>query len=62
MNTKLLTTAQAAAVLGVSAHEARRLCRVGLLPAQRLGRDWLVREQDAREYVRGRRGQPRLPS
>ena len=54
-----LTTAEAAAIIGVSRHEAQRLCRLGLLPAQRLGRDWLVREQDAREYQRGQRGMRR---
>ena len=56
----MLTTTEAAAIIGVSRHEAQRLCRLGLLPAQRLGRDWLVLEQDARAYQRGQRGIRRL--
>jgi excisionase family DNA binding protein len=51
-----ITTAQAAALLGVSPHEVRRLCRLGLLPAQRVGRDWLIDPRDARAYVRAPRG------
>ena len=51
-----LTTTQAAPVLGVSPHEVRRLCRLGLLPAQRVGRDWLIATQDALAYVRAPRG------
>lgn len=52
----LLTTAQAAPLIGVSAHEVRRLCRAGLLPARRVGRDWLIQDRDARAYVRAPRG------
>ena len=52
----LLTTAQAGAILGVSRHEVQRLVRLGYLPAQRYGRVWLIQEQDARAYQRGRRG------
>lgn len=55
----LLTTAQAAPLLGVSPHEVRRLCRVGLLPALRVGRDWAIREADARAHRRPPRGRRR---
>lgn len=55
----LLTTAQAGAILGVSRHEVQRLVRLGYLPAQRYGQVWLIQEQDARAYQRGRRGTKR---
>ena len=55
----LLTTAQAAPLLGVSAHEVRRLCKAGRLPALRVGRDWLITPQAAREYVRAPVGGPK---
>jgi len=54
-----LTTDQAAALIGVSRHEVQRLCRIGLLPAQRIGRDWLIDERHARAYERGKRGERR---
>jgi excisionase family DNA binding protein len=57
--TALLTTSQAAAILGVGRHEVQRLCRLGLLPAQRIGRDWLVTEAAARDYHRLPRGRQR---
>ena len=52
----LLTTSQAAEILGISQHEVQRLCRLGLLPATRYGTVWLIDEQDARTYRRGPRG------
>ena len=52
-------TTQAGAILGVSRHEVQRLVRLGYLPAQRYGQVWLIQEQDARAYQRGRRGTTR---
>ena len=51
----LLSAEDAAPLLGVSAHEVRRLCRVGLLPATRVGNQWVIRRQDAERYERGQR-------
>jgi excisionase family DNA binding protein len=40
----LLTTDQAAARLGITARRVRQMIAQGQLPAQRLGRDWLIEE------------------
>lgn len=60
MSTNLLTTAQAAAALGISARRVQQLITGGLLPAQRIGRDWLIAPADL-AAVRDRpgRGWPR---
>ena len=57
--TPILSPDQLAAILGVSRHEVQRLVRLGYLPAQRYGQVWLIQEQDARAYQRGRRGTKR---
>ena len=57
--TPILSPDQAGAILGVSRHEVQRLVRLGYLPAQRYGQVWLIQEQDARAYQRGRRGTKR---
>lgn len=55
----MLTTADAAAALGVSAVRVRQLIAAGRLRAERLGRDWLI-DEAALEAVRVRRpGRPR---
>jgi len=41
---KLYTTKSAAERLGISEHEARRLCRTGKLACQRYGHVWLIPE------------------
>ena len=40
----LLTVAQAAARLDVSTRRVRALIAAGRLPAEKLGRDWLIEE------------------
>lgn len=56
----MITTADAAQRLGVSDRRVRQLIRSGLLPAVRLGRDWLI-EPAALAQVAGRpkRGWPK---
>jgi excisionase family DNA binding protein len=48
----MLTTAQAADALGVTAARVRQLIRAGKLPAHRQGRDWAI---DPRALARGTR-------
>lgn len=38
----LLTTAEAARLLGVTADTVKRYCVKGLLPAQKLGKTWVI--------------------
>jgi excisionase family DNA binding protein len=63
MNTvQLLTTNEAADLLGISAREIRHLIAVGTLPASKHGRDWWISPADVkaaskRKYQgRGRKG------
>ena len=46
MGGKLLTTAEAAERLGVSAPRVRRLVLDGRLPAEKFGRDHMIKESD----------------
>jgi excisionase family DNA binding protein len=43
---RLLTTQQAADILGTSAHRIRALIKDGRLPYQRYGREYLIDEND----------------
>jgi excisionase family DNA binding protein len=43
-----MTTSQAAARLGVSPIRVRQLIGEGRLPAQKMGRDWLIEEANLR--------------
>ena len=55
----MLTTAQAAIILQVSRSRILKLIEAGRLPAEKLGRDWLIRPEDL-ELVKVRRpGRPR---
>jgi excisionase family DNA binding protein len=56
---KLLTAKQAAKILGVHHSRVRVLIREGRLPAQKVGRDWIIMEPDL-ELVRVRKpGRPK---
>lgn len=47
----MLTTAQAAAILGVTDSQVRRLIGLGKLKATRLGpRMWMIKERDLEAY------------
>lgn len=55
----MITTAQAATILQVSRSRVLKLIEAGRLPAEKLGRDWLIRLDDL-ELVKVRRpGRPR---
>jgi len=56
---KLLTAKQAAQILGVHHSRVRVLIREGRLPAQKIGRDWVILEPDL-ELVKDRKpGRPK---
>ena len=56
---KLLTAKQAAQILGVDSSRVRVLIREGRLPAQKVGRDWVILEPDL-ELVKDRKpGRPK---
>ncbi len=46
----ILTTAEAADQLGVSARRVRQFCRAGRLEAQKIGRDWIVLQADLNQF------------
>jgi len=55
----MITTAQAAIILEVSRSRILKLIEAKRLPAEKLGRDWLIRLEDL-ELVKVRRpGRPR---
>ena len=56
----MLSVAESAEMLGVSAARVRELIAQGLLPAQKVGRSWVLREADvvARMDARPRPGRP----
>jgi excisionase family DNA binding protein len=47
----LITTAEAAAIIGVDPSRVRQLCRAGTLTTQQVGRDWLVDRASAVAYA-----------
>jgi excisionase family DNA binding protein len=52
MSDNLLTTAQAAEILGVSTRRVQAMIKDGLLPkSQKIGRDWLLDEKEVRELA-----------
>jgi excisionase family DNA binding protein len=55
----MLTTADAAQKLGISVRRVQVLIQVGLLPATKHGRDWLITEQDLAQMPRRAAGWPR---
>lgn len=59
---KLLNTTQVSKILGVNKSRVRQFIAAGRLPARKIGRDWLVKEEDL-ELVRHRKiGRPRKRS
>ena len=57
-----LTTAQAAEQLRLTVSMVRRYCRDGRLPAQKVGRDWLIRNEDLEQFkaIPRKVGRPKL--
>jgi excisionase family DNA binding protein len=58
MADKLLTTTQAAGILGVSRRHVTTLVKSGRLPARESVRGYLVRESDVRQFKPAPRGRP----
>lgn len=54
----LLTVNEAAAHLGLAASTVRAMCARGKLPAQRIGRDWLINRADLDTLQRKPAGNP----
>ncbi|HVN54783.1 MAG TPA: type II toxin-antitoxin system HicB family antitoxin [Anaerolineaceae bacterium] len=48
---KLLTIPEAAEQLGLSIAMVRRYCKTEKLPAQKVGRDWAVRQRDLERFA-----------
>lgn len=56
---KILSTAEAAARLGVSRRRVQALISEGRIPAAKHGRDWIIREPDLKRLVLLPTGRPR---
>jgi excisionase family DNA binding protein len=54
-----LTTTQAAAKLGVHRSRVWQLIKAGRLPAQKIGRDWFIEEQDLKLVAGRKPGRPK---
>ena len=48
---RLMTIPEAAERLGLSVAMVRRYCSAGKLPAQKVGRDWTVRQRDVERFA-----------
>lgn len=55
----LLTTKEVAARLGVTIQRVQALIRDGRLPASKLGRDYVIKEQDLKLVADRKPGRPR---
>lgn len=53
-----LTPDEAAAVIGVDSSQVCRYCRDKTLPAKRVGRQWLIKREDAKNFERPKVGNP----
>jgi len=55
----LIGTKEAAEKLGVSLRRVQQLIELGTLPAQRIGRDYLIQEKDlSKVTIHGKPGRP----
>jgi len=54
-----ITAAAAASRLGLSVQRVRDLCRDGRLPAQKIGRDWIINTADLKAVAERKAGRPR---
>ena len=59
---RLLTIPEAAERLGLSVAMVRRYCSSGKLPAQKVGRDWAVRQRDIERFAASPRRRGRKPA
>jgi len=56
---KILSTSEAAEKLNISAIRIRQLIRDKRLPAQKVGRDYVIREEDLKSVEIRRNGRPK---
>ncbi|HEX8634686.1 MAG TPA: helix-turn-helix domain-containing protein [Pyrinomonadaceae bacterium] len=56
---KLLTTKEAAERLGVTVTRVQQLIGEGKLPAEKMGRDYFIKEDDLKLVADRKRGRPR---
>lgn len=56
---KLINTKEASRQLGVNMQRVRQLIAAGRLPAQKVGRDWIIRERDLAKVADRRPGRPK---
>jgi excisionase family DNA binding protein len=56
---KIINTKQAAKLLCVNDSRVRQLILAGRLPAQKIGRDWIVKEKDLKYVADRKPGRPR---
>jgi excisionase family DNA binding protein len=59
---RLMTIPEAAERLGLSVAMVRRYCSSGKLPAQKVGRDWTVRQRDVERFALSPRRRGRKPA
>ncbi len=59
---ELLTTAEVAIRLGVTIKRVQAMIRDGRLPAEKLGRDYVIREQDLKLVADRKPGRPKKPT
>ncbi len=59
---RLMTISEAAERLGLSVAMVRRYCSTGKLPAQKVGRDWAVRQRDIERFAAASRRRGRKPA
>ena len=57
----LIGTSTAAELLGISQNRIRQLIASGQLPAQRVGRTFVIRRKDAESFAAQPPGRPRHP-
>ena len=60
---RFMTVSEVAERLGLSVAMVRRYCEAGILPAQKVGRDWSLRQKDVEQFAatprrRGRKAKP----
>jgi excisionase family DNA binding protein len=55
----IFNTKQAAEILGVNDSRVRQLILAGRLPAQKVGRDWVIFEKDLKKVAGRIHGRPR---
>jgi len=56
---KLLTVGDVAEMLRITPHGVRAMIRKGTLKAQKVGRDYLIKESDFRNMQRPGKGRPK---